>query len=191
MAVSVRTRFEVFKRDEFTCQYCGRRSPDVVLEVDHIMPVAIGGTDDPMNLQTSCWDCNRGKSDVPLREVITGEDPHDKAILLLEKERQLAEYNRVVAAERDRREAETWAIVRYWQEHQGFTKEKDLTEIARSDYNWLVNALKWCPAAVIREFMDVALERGMTKNLRYVAACCRNWRYEHQANQDSKRDSDY
>jgi hypothetical protein len=30
MALSVRTRFEVFKRDEFTCQYCGRKSPDVV-----------------------------------------------------------------------------------------------------------------------------------------------------------------
>lgn len=56
-----KTRFEVFKRDSFTCQYCGRSSPSVILEVDHIVPVAEGGTNDLMNLITSCRDCNRGK----------------------------------------------------------------------------------------------------------------------------------
>ena len=59
--LSKKTRFEVFKRDSFTCQYCGRSSPDVVLEVDHIVPVAEGGENDMMNLVTSCFDCNRGK----------------------------------------------------------------------------------------------------------------------------------
>lgn len=54
-------RFEVFKRDHFTCQYCGRKSPEVILEVDHIVPVAEGGTNDIINLVTSCRDCNRGK----------------------------------------------------------------------------------------------------------------------------------
>lgn len=56
-------RFEVFKRDRFTCQYCGAKSPDVVLHVDHIEPVSKGGTDDLLNLLTSCSDCNLGKSD--------------------------------------------------------------------------------------------------------------------------------
>ena len=41
--LSKKIRFEVFKRDKFTCQYCGRMSPDVILEVDHIEPVAEGG----------------------------------------------------------------------------------------------------------------------------------------------------
>ena len=59
--LSPKTRFEVFKRDKFTCQYCGRTAPDVVLEVDHINPVASGGTNDMMNLVTSCWECNHGK----------------------------------------------------------------------------------------------------------------------------------
>ena len=54
-------RFEVFKRDKFTCQYCGRTVPDVILHVDHIKPVAKGGTNDIMNLITSCSDCNLGK----------------------------------------------------------------------------------------------------------------------------------
>jgi hypothetical protein len=54
-------RFEVFKRDSFTCQYCGGKSPDVVLHVDHIQPVAAGGGDDILNLVTACITCNSGK----------------------------------------------------------------------------------------------------------------------------------
>lgn len=55
-------RFEVFQRDQFTCQYCGRKAPEVKLEVDHRIPVADGGTDSFDNLITACSDCNQGKS---------------------------------------------------------------------------------------------------------------------------------
>jgi len=54
-------RFEVFKRDSFACQYCGKKAPEVILHVDHIVPVVDDGTDDPLNLITSCVDCNLGK----------------------------------------------------------------------------------------------------------------------------------
>jgi hypothetical protein len=54
-------RFNVLRRDGFTCRYCGRSSPEVTLEVDHMVSVANGGTDDETNLITSCFDCNRGK----------------------------------------------------------------------------------------------------------------------------------
>ena len=60
--LSKKMRFEVFKRDSFTCQYCGASAPEAILEVDHIVPVAKGGTNDILNLVTSCRDCNRGKS---------------------------------------------------------------------------------------------------------------------------------
>jgi hypothetical protein len=63
MTISKRNRFEVFKRDKFTCQYCGKSAPDVVLQADHIIPRSKGGSDDLMNLVTSCRDCNLGKSD--------------------------------------------------------------------------------------------------------------------------------
>jgi 5-methylcytosine-specific restriction endonuclease McrA len=43
-------RFEVFKRDKFTCQYCGAAAPDVVLNCDHVKPVALGGDPDVLNL---------------------------------------------------------------------------------------------------------------------------------------------
>lgn len=59
--LSKKMRFEVFKRDKFTCQYCGRSVPDVTLHVDHIKPVSKGGGNDILNLITSCQDCNLGK----------------------------------------------------------------------------------------------------------------------------------
>jgi hypothetical protein len=61
MPISKKARFEVFKRDSFTCQYCGAKAPDVILEVDHIRPVADGGGNDVLNLVTSCSACNSGK----------------------------------------------------------------------------------------------------------------------------------
>jgi hypothetical protein len=67
-SLSKKIRFEVFKRDSFTCQYCGRAAPDVVLEVDHIRPVSKAGEDDIVNLITSCRDCNAGKSDRELSD---------------------------------------------------------------------------------------------------------------------------
>lgn len=74
MSVSKRVRFDVFKRDRFTCTYCGRKPPDVMLECDHVHPKCEGGTDDPANLTTSCADCNRGKSGKPLGSVVPALD---------------------------------------------------------------------------------------------------------------------
>lgn len=61
-------RFEVFKRDSFTCQYCGRPAPDALLEIDHIVPVSKGGDNSLLNLITSCRDCNRGKTNRELSD---------------------------------------------------------------------------------------------------------------------------
>jgi len=69
--VSKKTRFEVFKRDSFTCAYCGRAAPEVVLHVDHIQPVAEGGLSDILNLITACKDCNAGKGARPLSDQST------------------------------------------------------------------------------------------------------------------------
>jgi hypothetical protein len=60
MAVSKRTRFEVLRRDNYTCRYC--RSTENPLTVDHVTPVALGGTDKPDNLVAACKDCNSGKA---------------------------------------------------------------------------------------------------------------------------------
>jgi 5-methylcytosine-specific restriction endonuclease McrA len=168
--VSVRTRFEIFKRDKFTCRYCGRTSPAVVLEIDHIVPICEGGTDDPINLAASCWECNHGKSGVPLSETLTGEDPHDRAIQLLERERQLREYNAVLAEARERRLDDAWELIRYW-----MNDEKCCT-FNRSELSWLVSTLEWLPLETIRAFMDSAIRADAIKDLRYVKGCVRNFR---------------
>lgn len=67
--LSKKTRFEVFKRDNFTCQYCSAKSPNVVLEVDHLLPVCKKGTNDIDNLITACFDCNRGKGKNELTSI--------------------------------------------------------------------------------------------------------------------------
>lgn len=56
-------KFDILSRDNFTCVYCGRSAPAVKLEVDHLIPVAKGGTNEHSNLVTACEDCNRGKRD--------------------------------------------------------------------------------------------------------------------------------
>lgn len=77
MPVSKRTRYEVLKRDDHTCRYCGASAPDAKLTVDHVMPVALGGADDPANLVAACRDCNSGKASTsPDADTVTavGED---------------------------------------------------------------------------------------------------------------------
>lgn len=61
-------RFEVLRRDGFTCRYCGRKAPLVRLQIDHVTPWSLGGSDEPSNLVTACSECNAGKSD----KLITG-----------------------------------------------------------------------------------------------------------------------
>ena len=63
-------RFEILKRDNFTCQYCGRnvKNHNVSLHIDHILPRKKGGTDKPENLITACQECNLGKADVLLED---------------------------------------------------------------------------------------------------------------------------
>lgn len=68
VGVPNRIRFEVFKRDKFTCQYCGKSAPEVVLNCDHIEPVALGGTPEILNLITSCRECNSGKGALRLSD---------------------------------------------------------------------------------------------------------------------------
>jgi HNH endonuclease len=62
LAVSKRTRYEVLRRDKYTCRYCGASAPDVLLVIDHVTPRKHGGRDDADNLVTACEPCNAGKS---------------------------------------------------------------------------------------------------------------------------------
>jgi hypothetical protein len=77
MAVSKRLRYEIFRRDNHTCRYCGASAPDVPLRVDHVTPVALGGTDTPDNLVTSCEPCNSGKSSATVDSALVANVSDD------------------------------------------------------------------------------------------------------------------
>lgn len=70
--ITKKMRFDVFKRDTFTCQYCGRVAPDVVLEIDHIKPVAKGGTNDIkfMVLGSKNWSEFMEHIETAIKEVV-------------------------------------------------------------------------------------------------------------------------
>jgi hypothetical protein len=89
MALTKKLRFEVFKRDKFTCQYCGKSAPEVVLNVDHIQPKAKSGKDDILNLITSCFDCNQGKKDRLLSDNAVITKQKQQLDLLQERREQL------------------------------------------------------------------------------------------------------
>ncbi len=63
--MTARLRMHIKQRDGFTCQYCSASvaaEPNLLLEVDHIVPVSRGGLSEESNLQALCWRCNRSKS---------------------------------------------------------------------------------------------------------------------------------
>jgi len=68
--VRLKLRFRVLNRDNFTCQYCGRKAPQVELHIDHKYPKILGGKNIEDNYTTACRDCNDGKSDIILNELL-------------------------------------------------------------------------------------------------------------------------
>lgn len=100
MAVTKRLRFEIFRRDNHACRYCGASAPDAKLTIDHVIPASLGGTDEPANLVTACEDCNSGKGssspDAPVVEDVT----QDALRWAAARERAEA----MLAAEREKRE---------------------------------------------------------------------------------------
>lgn len=74
-------RARVFERDGFKCRRCGATADEAKLVVDHVQPIARGGTTRIDNLQTLCWDCNSGKrAQVPTDHDLRGLNPNPGAI---------------------------------------------------------------------------------------------------------------
>jgi len=62
--ISGKTRLDVFERDDYRCQMCGRTVDDgIKLHIDHIVPFSKGGSSEMDNLQVLCHECNLAKHD--------------------------------------------------------------------------------------------------------------------------------
>ena len=59
-----RGKYIVFKRDKFSCIYCGAspiHSSATMLEAEHVIPHSVGGTNEARNIATACHECNASK----------------------------------------------------------------------------------------------------------------------------------
>jgi hypothetical protein len=109
VAVKPKKRFEVFKRDKFTCVYCGRKPPEVVLELEHIRARANGGSDEYENLATSCFECNRGKG----ANDLEAKDCDNVAELQLETIAQLTAFNEMLFDAMEKRNSHIGRVIRH------------------------------------------------------------------------------
>lgn len=127
-AISKSLRFEVFKRDSFACQYCGQKAPDVVLNVDHIHPVASGGDNSIVNLITACKACNSGKGKRKLSDKQKTQKQYEAATDAGERADQL---RMIAKARRDLLKAQQESrqvAIEFWEEITGrpsWPKEQD------------------------------------------------------------------
>jgi len=135
--LSKKIRFEIFKRDSFTCQYCGRKSPDVILEVDHICPVSKGGKNDMLNLITSCYECNRGKSD----KKINDKSVVEKNRILLEELNEKREQIKMMIRWRDElKNIELLALNEATKEIERRFNGRTLTETGKNKIKKFINS---------------------------------------------------
>lgn len=168
---SRKIRFEVFKRDGFTCQYCGRTPPAVVLELDHIIPKSEGGPDNIDNYITACFDCNRGKGKHKL-DIIPPEGDA-KLKLLKEKRAQLKAFNRLIEKQESQYNEAIASI------NDVFTDSfPGLTTKDRFSQTTIKRFVHLLPVAKIKEAMALACSTKPDKPedaLKYFCGICWNW----------------
>lgn len=172
--VSKRTRFEVFKRDGFVCQYCGDHPPAVVLHLDHINPRKNGGGNDESNLLTSCDACNLGKG----AKLLSDAPPSlkSKAKDVREFEEQLRGYRHAMDAKRSRLEQETWEVAEVLvpgSSQTGF------------DRRWFMSVTRFVEMLGVYEVIDAAniaysrIQRSEYQRFRYFCGVC--WKKDKDA----------
>jgi len=166
-SLSKKIRFDVFKRDGFKCMYCGAHPPAVVLEADHIKPVALGGKNRMDNLITACFACNRGKAAISLDAV--PQALADKAEAIKEREAQIKGYEKVMSDKRLRLDREAWAILHILL--------PDAESASRDWLNSLRSFIDKLGFHDVKESMEIAVAKGRysdDKTWRYFCGICWN-----------------
>jgi DNA-binding transcriptional MerR regulator len=152
-SISKKIRFEVFKRDKFKCVYCGAVAPDVLLQIDHINPVAKGGDNDILNLVTACFECNSGKRDKMLddKSIIQKkrnqleelQQRREQIEMMLEWHNELSEIKDILLFE----------LKKYWEDH---TPGYSINDLGLKKLKKLIRDFTY---EEIRESMDISVEQ--------------------------------
>ena len=173
MAVSRRLRFEILRRDGHTCRYCGASAPDAKLTVDHVLPVALGGSDEPENLTTACTDCNAGKSSIGPDQAVVADVSNDAA--------RLADAMRIAVNRRARlRDEMGWSIDAFNTAWAGWTYGKDKLPVPR-DAGWQDSIERFldsglCSDELIDDLLPKAMRSQASPAKVWVYFCGMAWR---------------
>lgn len=155
MAVSKRARFEVLRRDDYTCRYC--RSREEALTIDHVLPVALGGSDDPSNLVACCKDCNSGKtSSSPDATTVT-----DVADVALKYSQALRENILTLTVKWTALRKTRLSLEAYWEES---ADAHGLWSAPPMDSNWSSTLERWLSVGLDAEFLAEAMDITMAKS---------------------------
>jgi hypothetical protein len=181
VAVSRRLRYEVLRRDDFTCRYCGGKAPDVELEVDHVQPTTLGGSDEPSNLATACAGCNAGKSSIsPDSPIVEGVS--DDALRWARAMEMAAE---IASREAGRMEGFCAAFVSEWEDWK--TPDGATTPLPAG---WERSIGMWIRAGLsqrdIHLGIPIVMEKRMNDTKRWRYFCGVMWR-KLEARQDAAR----
>lgn len=157
MAISKRLRFEILRRDEYTCRYCGASAPGVVVTVDHVIPVAMGGQDVPENLVAACRDCNAGKSSSTPDASLVAEVGAAARTYMLALQDGFTKLRSLYESEEEYIEEfeSTWS---------GWRRTRTGEGIPRPDH-WRQSVRRWHRIGVPLELIEDAIERAMKKRL--------------------------
>lgn len=173
MAISKRTRFEVLRRDNYTCRYC--RSAENALTVDHVTPVALGGSDAPDNLVAACKDCNAGKSSSAPDSSLVADIAQDA----VRWAKAIEEVAAIRSADKRKRDAYVRRFVKKWDTWKWGPVEKRMTIPKDSDWKpsiWQFYELG-LPIGEVEDAVDIACSNGRVytdDTWRYFCGVC--WR---------------
>lgn len=174
MAISKRTRFEVMRRDGNRCIYCGATAKETQLTIDHVIPIALGGTDDLTNLVTACTPCNSGKTSVNADEEFVARVDDDTA----RWRRAMAVAARIRRDESDTRAEELAQLEIAWHK---WTYKADESPIPLPE-DWTIGAegmlVAGLPIEEMLRLIPVAMRANLRTNMdvpewRYFMGCCK------------------
>ena len=171
-SLSTRTRFEIFKRDGFKCLYCGKSAPSVILNVDHVLPVCEGGTNEHANLITACRECNLGKGGV----LLANKPASLRETERLERERfaQLKAYNLWLAEKRTQEERWLREVSDFWVRLEG--EDPATFRVGREREMMVAQFLKRLPAEQIIDALTITYGKPWIRRepdrIRYLAGVC-------------------
>jgi HNH endonuclease len=189
VAVSKRLRYEVLRRDNFACRYCGTKPPEAELQVDAVVPEALGGSHkDPANLVTACEPCNSGKSssspDAPVVAAVA-EDAIRWSLAI--RQAQAA-----MLAERDAR-AKDHAKFGEWWDAWGIGDGEHRQPVPRDPAWWVtVDQLlaAGLPLIVLKDCIDLAMSRrGVTPENTFRYMCGIAWNMTRKIQDNARREA--